>query len=95
MKSKGTFNGIEGYALAFGLFLGLCLWKFGNPVILDSKIPSPSSVADYWNDPWPTRWAPWFFLPLAGLGMLRVFQGQSAGAPRWKGRGVYLDMFDM
>ena len=89
MKSKGTFNGIEGYALAFGLFLGLCLWKFGNPVILDSKIPSPSSVADYWNDPWPTRWAPWFFLPLAGLGMLRIFQGQSAGAPRWKGRGVF------
>jgi len=27
------------YALAFGLFLGLCVWKFGNPVILDQKIP--------------------------------------------------------
>ena len=43
------------YALAFGLFLGLCIWKFGNPVILDNKIPTPVSASDFLNDPWPTN----------------------------------------
>jgi O-antigen ligase len=58
------------YALGFGLFLGLCLWKFGNPVILDGKIPLPVTPADFLNDPWPTHWANWFLLPLAGIGAL-------------------------
>ena len=31
------------YALAFGFFLGLCIWKFGDPVILDQKIAPPNS----------------------------------------------------
>ena len=35
----------EIYALAFGLFLGLTIWKFGNPVILDQKIIPPASPA--------------------------------------------------
>ena len=44
MKSEKKISGTACYALAFGLFLGLCIWKFGNPVILDSKIPTPVSA---------------------------------------------------
>jgi O-antigen ligase len=69
------------YALAFGLFLGLCLWKFGNPVILDSKITPPASPADFLNDPWPTRWANWIFLPLALTGAAMAFSKNL----RWPG----------
>ena len=65
MKSGQKINGIEFYALAFGLFLGLCIWKFGNPVILDNKIIPPISVSEFWNDAWPTHWANWILLPLA------------------------------
>ena len=61
------------YALAFGLFLGLCIWKFGNPVILDHKISAPATPAEFLSDPWPTHWANWFFLPLASSGTLLVF----------------------
>jgi O-antigen ligase len=64
------------YALVFGLFLGLCIWKFGNPVILDQKISTPVSPSDYLNEPWPLHWANWVFLPLAGLGALLVFQNK-------------------
>ena len=52
------------YALAFGLFLGLCIWKFGNPVILDQKISTPATPADFFNDAWPTHWANWILFPV-------------------------------
>ncbi|HEY5298444.1 MAG TPA: O-antigen ligase family protein [Verrucomicrobiae bacterium] len=76
MKSAPTqkkINGIEFYALAFGLFLGLTIWKFGNPVILDREISPPVSLSDFWNDAWPTHWANWIFLPLAIVGAILVF----------------------
>ncbi len=41
------FTATKLYALAFGFFLGLCIWKFGNPVILDQKISPPDSPADF------------------------------------------------
>ncbi len=62
------------FTLAFGLFLGLCVWKFGNPVILDHKILSPATLPEFLNDPWPIHWANWILLLLAGLGALFVFQ---------------------
>ena len=52
------------YTLAFGLFLGLCIWKFGNPVILDHKISAPVTPSEFLNDPWPLHWANWILLPL-------------------------------
>ncbi len=64
------------YALTFGFFLGLCIWKFGNPVILDQKISPPVSASDFLNDAWPTHWANWILLPLAALGALLVFQNK-------------------
>src|SRR2546427_696903 len=77
MKSGKKSSGIEFYALAFGLFLGLCLWKFGNPVVLDSKISSPASASDFLSDPWPTHWANWIFLPLAIMGGLLIFKNRN------------------
>jgi hypothetical protein len=58
----------------FGLFLGLCLWKFGNPVILDQKISTPVSLTDFRDDPWPTHWAGWILLPLAVAGGLLAWR---------------------
>ena len=71
-----NFSATKFYALAFGLFLGLCVWKFGNPVILDQKIPPPVSASDFLNDAWPTHWANWILLPLAALGALLTFRNK-------------------
>jgi hypothetical protein len=68
MKSGKKISGIEFYALAFGLFLGVAILKFGNPVILDQKITPPDSLSEFWNDAWPTHWANWIFLPLLLVG---------------------------
>jgi hypothetical protein len=73
MKSEKKISWIEFYALAFGLFLGLCIWKFGNPVILDSKIDPPNSFSEAWTDFWPTHWANWILLPLAFVGSTVAF----------------------
>src|SRR5271154_1704264 len=67
------------YALVFGLFLGLAILKFGNPVILDHKIIPPNSLSDFWNDAWPTHWAGWILLPLAFSGAILAFTKN----PRW------------
>lgn len=77
MKSAKKLSANELYALAFGLFLGLCLLKFGNPVILDKRIFPPNSLSEYWNDAWPIQWANWFLLPLAAIGVMLF--AQSAG----------------
>jgi O-antigen ligase len=78
MKSAKKLAANEIYALAFGLFLGLCILKFGNPVILDKRILPPASFSDYWYGAWPIHWVNWFFLPLAAIGALLFVQ--SAGA---------------
>jgi len=84
MKSGRKFSVIEAYALGFGLFLGLAILKFGNPVILDGKIPAPVSISDYLYDPWPTHWANWGLLPLAGIGaLLALTQKKPRNATRW------------
>jgi hypothetical protein len=79
MKSEKKISRIEFNALAFGLFLGLCIWKFGNPVILDSKITSPNSLSEFWNYTWPTHWANWILLPLAIAGAILALAKKS----RW------------
>ncbi len=81
MKSESKGSGIEFYAFAFGLFLGLCIWKFGNPIILDGKITPPNSATEFWNDPWPTHWANWFLLPLVVIGAALAFSKKA----RWPG----------
>ena len=56
------------YALLFGLFLGLAVWKFGNPVILDHKIIPPTSPAEFWSFAWPAHWSDWLWPPFALAG---------------------------
>ncbi|HSY17184.1 MAG TPA: O-antigen ligase family protein [Candidatus Acidoferrales bacterium] len=68
--SRLKLDGVTLYALVFGCFLGLCIWKFGNPVILDGKIDPPASLADVWEFAWPIHWANWLILRLAGIGAL-------------------------
>ncbi len=58
----------EGFALGFGLLLGLALVKFGNPVVLNSKISPPASLPELWWYAWPPSWSIWFLAPLALLG---------------------------
>jgi hypothetical protein len=73
MKSEKKFSALEFYALAFGIFLGVAILKFGNPVILDAKITLPVSLSDFFNDAWPTHWANWILLPLALAGTAFAF----------------------
>jgi O-antigen ligase len=81
MKSDKKLTGAGFYALGFGLFLGLAILKFGNPVILDQKIAPPVSPSEFWSDAWPTHWGNWILLPLALTGAALVF----ASKPRWPG----------
>jgi hypothetical protein len=84
MKSETRFAGHELYALVFGLFLGLAIWKFGNPVILDHKIIPPASLAEWWTDAWPTHWGNWLLWPLALVGGWLALSGKSRWpATRW------------
>ena len=81
MKPPQNITGTGLYALGFGLFLGLAILKFGNPVILDHKIIPPVSPAEFWTDAWPTHWGNWILPPLALAGAALAFIGKS----RWPG----------
>ena len=82
MKSGKKLAANELYALAFGLFLGLAILKFGNPVILDQKIFPPDSLSEYWSDSWPTHWANWIFLPLVAIGGLLIISSPGTPSPQ-------------
>ena len=75
MKSEPTPAVNKIFAPAFGLFLGLCIWKFGDPVILDQKIFPPTSASEFWTDAWPTHWAGWIFLPFFVAGIFLILKG--------------------
>jgi hypothetical protein len=75
------------FALVFGLFLGLCIWKFGDPVILDHKIVTPATAADFLSDAWPPHWTHWIWPPLAIWGGLLFFQG---GIWRWPSKWLWI-----
>jgi O-antigen ligase len=90
-KTERQTGGIKLYALAFGLFLGLCIWKFGNPVILDHKIATPATLNDLWTDAWPTHWANWILGPLAACGALLILVlGFPNGDRRWPSRWLWV-----
>lgn len=75
-----------GFPLVFGLFLGLCLIKFGNPVILDHRIDPPVTLDDWLIQPWPARWANMMLLALGLWGAITARKGMLGGfgsLPRW------------
>jgi O-Antigen ligase len=69
------------YAAVFGLFLGLAVIKFGNPVILDQVIESPASLSDFLHNTWPLHWANWLLAILVVIGAALAV----AKKPRWPG----------
>ena len=81
MRSEKKITGTGFYALVFGLFLGLAILKFGNPVILDQKITPPVSPSEFWADAWPPHWGNWILLPLALMGAALGFTSRL----RWPG----------
>lgn len=54
-ENKFSFLGI--YTVIFGLFLGLTIWKFGNPVILEKILLPPANWKEFLHDAWPIAWA--------------------------------------
>jgi hypothetical protein len=68
------------YALVFGLFLGLAIVKFGNPVILEQILTVPKSWAEVENFAWPISWANWTLVALAVIGAAVAV----ANGPRWR-----------
>ncbi len=69
------------FAGAAGLFLALALLKFGNPVILDHRITTPSTLEDFIYAPWPVAWGQWLLAGLALLGLIGACW--SVPKPRW------------
>ena len=67
------------FPLVFGLFLGLTVLKFGNPIILDANVSAPISFSEAWSEAWPPHWAFWIFIPivLAGISLAIALR------PRW------------
>jgi len=77
-------SALDLYALSFGLFLGLSIIKFGNPVILDQKIILPTSLQEAWIYAWPSHWAYGLLVPLALAGAaLGVVSGLRWPGNRW------------
>jgi O-Antigen ligase len=79
--ARRRLSGSALYLLLLGLFLGLSIVKFGNPVILDQKIIAPTTLREVWSYAWPTHWAYWLLVPLALAGAGVAL----AGRPRWPG----------
>jgi len=82
--ARQRFSGRDLYALGFGLFLGLAMVKFGNPVILDQKIVPPATLSEAWNSAWPLHWAGWWLAPLALIGCWLIITARpGCPGPRW------------
>jgi len=79
--TSSQVSGVAWYALAWGVFLGLAVIKFGNPVILEAEVGTPVNVNELLGYAWPTRWAYWGLMPLLAIGAGLVFVNRL----RWQG----------
>ena len=70
-----TFAGLT------GVWLGVSLIKFGNPVILDRLVEAPRGFWELVFNPWPVAWGYWMLsgLVILGVGVVRF----KTTAPRW------------
>ncbi len=81
------FSATEIYAAIFGLFLGLAIWKFGNPVVLEQIIHPPADWQNFWNDAWPIAWANTLLVVVTLIGGVLLF----ANPFRWlAGRWLWI-----
>lgn len=65
---RPRFTRCDFFAVVFGLFLGLAMVKFGNPVILAGTIDPITSLSELGNNPWPIHWGNRLLLPFALAG---------------------------
>ncbi|MCU0786200.1 MAG: O-antigen ligase family protein [Verrucomicrobia bacterium] len=79
---RPRFAGRDFFAVVFGLFLGLAMVKFGNPVILDGTFDPITSLSELWGNPWPAHWGNRLLLPLALAGGWLALTSKSG----WPGR---------
>jgi len=70
-----------GLATAVGIWLGLALLKFGNPVIFDDKVSQPDTLYEWLIQPWPMVLAYATFVPV-GIAGLFVWRW-NLRVPRW------------
>jgi hypothetical protein len=82
MTSGKTMAATDICALVFGCFLGFCILKFGDPVILDQKISAPTSLSEFISDSWPAHWANWIFFPLAAIVLILAPSSRSTDRER-------------
>lgn len=68
-------------AAVAGAFLGLCLLKFGNPIILDHLIEAPAGWDELRVQPWPLKWGYVLLLPVTILGACTA--RLQTTLPRW------------
>lgn len=58
------------FAAAVGLWLGLALLKFGNPVILDHLVEPPGDLWEVLWQAWPVSWGYALLAAVLGLGLM-------------------------
>lgn len=79
VSAEDSWDGVFGGAV--GLWLGLGLLKFGNPVILDQKIPAPTNREELIFQAWPVSWGYWLLTIVVLLGF-KTWRWK-AGVPSW------------
>lgn len=71
-------------AMAWGIWLGLALVKFGNPVILDELVPTPGNIWEFLFQGWPVEWG---YIGLTaifiGLAVWRISKGTKPAGFLW------------
>ena len=61
----------EVFAGIFGIFLGLCLLKFGNPVVLEKYVEEPPhDILEWLINGWPPVWCYWAMGVMFGAGII-------------------------
>jgi O-antigen ligase len=60
----------ELFALLFGLFMGLCLLKFGNPAVMEKFATMPGNGYEWIFSPWPASVGCWMLGGVAAAGLL-------------------------
>ena len=69
------------FAALAGIFFGIALLKFGNPVILDKLVEAPKGWLEILFQAWPVKWGYFMLTPVAITGLLSL--RWKAEIPKW------------
>src|SRR5687767_2096658 len=64
-----------------GVWIALALLKFGNPIILEREISTPTTREEFLIAPWPVTWG-YFLFALVVLSSVRIWRSRTL-VPRW------------